>query len=490
MTHIPSTSPIRSGIQRPVSVAVGTGSADRSRHRSRSDLRPADRIDWDPDLPGLGLRIQKGRESWVVQRRKDGKTIRRTLGSPPGMDREAARVAAREHHAVRTSPSLERFDLDLDPDATTFGDFLPVFLTHARNRWKPSTIANAERLGQRLCETFGLRAVASIGRTEVVTWFESLTGSTIWPLCLLSSALDHAEHLGLRASGSNPCRGLRRKKSRFAGRPLSPSDYAALGVALAAAKADHETTGVLAAIRFLALTGARRGEATDLRWDDLHQDRAVLPDSKTGPKTVWLCGPARDMLANLSRQPGATYVFRDADRARFLRKIEATWRELRQVANLGALRLHDLRHGFASVGIQMGMDLPTIGGLLGHADIGTTSGYAHLRSGHLADAVARVSDQIAGPLVPRPMSATRRRLLAEATKRTTRRPGSTFPAWADADVARYFTAIKAADRALSPREFCSEHRLDFDSFKTKLRDFRERRQAHGTHASAAGEVSP
>ncbi|MGE0760065.1 MAG: tyrosine-type recombinase/integrase [Pirellulaceae bacterium] len=249
------------------------------------------------------------------------------------MDRDAALVAAREHPIGSASSSLSRAGLGFDPDGTRFADFLPIFLTHVRNRWKPATVANAVRLGQRLCDYFGSRAVATINRTEVVAWFESLTGSTIWPLSLLSSVMEHAEHLGLRPPGSNPCRGLRRKKSRFSGQPLTPEQYAVLGRALTSPPSESDRARAL--IQFLALTGARRGEATDLRWCDIHEDRAVLPDSKTGPKTVWLCIAVRNLLASVPHQPASPFVFRDDDRERFVRTVNATWQEIRNAADLG-----------------------------------------------------------------------------------------------------------------------------------------------------------
>ena len=115
----------------------------------------------------------------------------------------------------------------------------------------------------------------------------------------MSSLMKHAETLGLRAEDSNPCRGLRRRKTGFEAHYLTDDELAALGRALDDAEAAHSVA--VAALRFLLYTGARKSEALRLRWEDVHGDRAVLPDSKTGPRTIWLASPARAVLATSSR---------------------------------------------------------------------------------------------------------------------------------------------------------------------------------------------
>lgn len=474
-TKIPVTVPIRS-VLRP-----------RSRSRSKSasgsavltDRNPDDGIDWDSDLPGLGLRTRCGRQTWVIQYRKKGRSIRRTLGAPPSMDRDTARIVARDRLALR-SPSAA--DIEPHQDTTTrFEEFLPVFLKHSRSRWKESTHASVTNKARHLLPVFGAKPIAKISRTEVAAWLGGLKGCVIWPLSIMSSVMKHAEDLGVRPSGSNPCAGMRHKKTRFAGRHLGDDDYAALGRALQKHCPMPNPAGAL--LRFVALTGCRRGEAFDLQWDHLHGDRAVLADSKTGPKTIWLGTATRAVLDAMPRTN--CWIFRDERRAKCLVDLSETWHAVRSEAGLDGLRIHDLRHGFASVGISMKMDLPTIAGLLGHADIATTNGYAHLRSGHLSEVVARVAARIAGPLPTCPPEPARRRMPRKKPAIAIRDKPAV-----DAQIVLYLRARGSTHELLSPREFCEAQGLDFDAFKNKLADHRRSRVTDplATSPAAGGAV--
>lgn len=139
-------------IQSASSVTTYPAATGGSKYRTASanhsvdppERRPADGIDWDPNFPGLGLRTRCGRQTWIIQYRKKGCSIRRTIGTSPSMTRDSARVVARERLAPRViaSPASE-FQEDT---ATRFEDFLPIFLKHSRNRWKLRTQAKAENL--------------------------------------------------------------------------------------------------------------------------------------------------------------------------------------------------------------------------------------------------------------------------------------------------------------------------------------------------------
>jgi integrase len=261
------------------------------------------------------------------------------------MDREAARIVARDRLKPRSTPPAQP---EPHHDTTTrFEDFLPVFLKHSRNRWKARTHAKVTTMSRALITVFGAKPIAAIGRTEVASWLGGLKGCNIWPLCIMSSVMKHAEDLGIRPPGSNPCAGMRRKKTRFAGRHLGADDYGALGRALHKHCPMPNPAGAL--LRFVTLTGCRRSEAFDLQWDNLHGDRAVLADSKTGPKTIWLGTAARAVLDAMPRTDGP-WIFRDEHRARRLIELYKAWHAVTAEAGLEGLRVHDLRHGFASVG--------------------------------------------------------------------------------------------------------------------------------------------
>ncbi len=173
-----------------------------------------------------------------------------------------------------------------------------------------------------------------------------------------------------------------------------------LGRALARVQAAHPTA--VAALRFLLYTGARKSEALGLRWAHIHGDRAVLPDSKTGPRTLWLAPPARTVLATLPRRDACPWVFASARGVPV--SLAEVWRKVQAAARLEGMRLHDCRHNFAAVAVGVGEGLRTVSGLLGHADIKTTFGYAHLAEEEVRRAANRVSRILAhaldGPRVP------------------------------------------------------------------------------------------
>ena len=206
--------------------------------------------------------------------------------------------------------------------------------------------------------------------------------------------MKHAETLGLRSEDPNPCRGLRRRKTGFEARYLTDGEFAALGRALDGAEADRPVA--VAALRFLLYTGARKSEAPRLKWEHVHGDRAVLPDGKGGLRTGWLASPARAILAVLSRCNDCPWVFA-SPRSKPV-SLDKAWEASRDSAGLGKLRIRDLRHAHAAVTVNGGEGLRVVAGLLGHADVSTTFGYAHFAEGSVFDAANRASRGLAAML--------------------------------------------------------------------------------------------
>ena len=243
--------------------------------------------------------------------------------------------------------------------------------------------------------TFGDRRVDAVTAKDVRNWFDDLSvaraGTANRALAVLSSMMKHAEALGLRREDSNPCTGLRRRKTGFEARYLTDDEFAALGRALDDAEVDCPVA--VAALRFLLYTGARKSEALRLKWQHVHGDRAVLPDSKTGPRTIWLASPARAVLAARSRRANCPWVF--ASPCGEPATVDREWSAIRAAAGMGTLRIHDLRHSHAAVAVGGGEGLRVVAGLLGHADIKTTFGYAHLAEDSVFDAANRVSRGLA-----------------------------------------------------------------------------------------------
>ena len=341
---------------------------------------------WDSAAPGLGLRARaNGRKTWIVHRRCNGSVVRRTLGALDALTVEDARHAARALIAGTQTSSAPT-------TIPTVRAFAPAFLADCAGRWRPATRKNyADTVRLWILPAFGNRLVDAIGAKDVRNWHDGIAatqpGSAHWALATMSSLMKHAETLGLRRENSNPCRGLRRRKTGFEAHYLTDDEFAALGRSLDGAEADHPVA--VAVVRFLLYTGARKSEALRLKWEHVHGDRAVLPDSKTGPRTIWLASPARAILAGRPRRADCPWVF--ASPCGGPATVDRAWHAIRAAAGLPTLRIHDLRHAHAAVAVNGGEGLRVVAGLLGHADIQTTFGYAHLAEGSVFEAAHRVS---------------------------------------------------------------------------------------------------
>ncbi len=157
------------------------------------------------------------------------------------------------------------------------------------------------------------------------------------------------------------------------------------------------SASAVAAIRLLVLTGCRKSEILTLRWEEVALDEAELrlTDSKTGARVVSLSEPAMKLLAGLPRLPGVPWVIPGRKPGTHLRKLDDAWQAVRERAGLHGVRLHDLRHSFASRALALGEGLSVIGKLLGHARIETTSRYAHLARDSVRESAERVAASIA-----------------------------------------------------------------------------------------------
>ena len=212
-------------------------------------------------------------------------------------------------------------------------------------------------------------------------------------LALLSKFFNWAEKHGLRPDGSNPCRHVEKYRENRRERFLSQAELGRLGDALREAERDKSCSPwVVAAIRLLTFTGARRNEILTLRWHHVSEEHGLLcsPTSKTGRKAVHLNAPALAVLQAIPRLEGNPYVICGERPGRHLVNLEKPWRRIRAAAKLDDVRLHDLRHSFASVAASGGQSLVIIGKMLGHSQPATTARYAHLAD----DPVEAASDAV------------------------------------------------------------------------------------------------
>jgi integrase len=233
-----------------------------------------------------------------------------------------------------------------------------------------------------------------------------------WPyaanraLALLSKMMNLAEKWGVRPDGTNPCRHVERFKEKRRQRFLSSAELVELGKVLVKVERENvEHSSVVPALRLLMLSGARRGEILGLKWEhiDWEHNCLRLPESKTGAKTIHLNPPALEVLEGLRkrRKNDSPWALPGRVKGNPLVGLPHAWQRIRRRAKLGDLRIHDLRHSFASVAAASNMSLPIIGALLGHTQPQTTQRYAHLAADPLREASARIGERISEMMEPK-----------------------------------------------------------------------------------------
>jgi integrase len=372
---------------------------------------------WDSEVRGFGIRHRARDAVYLLKTRIGGRQRILTIGrhgrgawGPESARREAIRLLG----LIRDGrdPATERAQARSAP---TFAGLSARYTAeYSAIHHKPRTRdEDARLLRLHLLPRFGSVRIRDIGKADIARFHSSLRAT---PVCanravaLLSAMFGWAERVGERPDGSNPCRHVTRYPEHKRERLLSPAELASLGEALQ--QAEHgalpprrsvEDPRALSAIRLLLFTGARRSEILTLRWEyiDLEQGIARLPDSKTGAKTLYLPPGALSVLSGLPRLAGNPYVLPgDRAGAHFV-DIAKPWQRIRSAAGLPTLRLHDLRHGFASVAVAGGDSLFIVGKLLGHRQAATTQRYAHLAPDPLRSVANRVGDRIEAMLTPR-----------------------------------------------------------------------------------------
>ena len=291
---------------------------------------------------------------------------------------------------------------------TTVAELAERYLReHAEVRCKPSTVTGYRRtIGRHILPAFGELPISALGREHVADLHYRLRKTPVAAneaVGLLSGMLNRAEAWELVPPGSNPCRFVTRYRTRRPERFLTEGEFRRLGETLDNLEAeDLIPVHVAAAIRLLMLTGCRCGEVLGLRWEDvaLERNEVRLQDSKTGPRVVPLSPAAVRVLEGVPRLSSNPWVIAGRKPGKLLSHIGHYWYGVRERAGLDDVRLHDLRHSFASRALALGEDLTMIGKLLGHKKIQTTARYAHLARDSVKESAALVAASIAADIMP------------------------------------------------------------------------------------------
>jgi len=382
-----------------------------------------DVLHWDEELKGFGVKVTPaGKKIFVLQSRLNGSLKRFTIGAfGAPWSADAARDEAKRllgEIVKGVDPYEEKRSRRNDITIEELGN---IYWEIACAHKKPVTVANEKGLMARhIAPLFGRIKVKDIRRVDIQKFINDVaTGKTAArvktkarglarvtggkgaanrTLGLLSSMLTFAVENGYRAD--NPALGTKQFKLKTHDRYLTPEELDRLGKALDSAEKKGVSIFAVAAIRFLSMTGCRRNEALTLQWSwiDFEHRLAKLPDSKTGQKVVHLGDSALSLIKSLPKVAGSPMVFPSSvggDRPISIQKI---WHDIRSEADLHDLRIHDLRHNFASMAVSSGQSLYLVGKLLGHSQSQTTQRYAHLAPDPIREAADSVSNMISETL--------------------------------------------------------------------------------------------
>ena len=358
---------------------------------------------WDHELSGFGVRVYpSGTKVYLVQTRSGGKSRRVTIGRHGVLTAEQARRKAAQLIA-RIKAGEEPARSQSPPDAgPTIAEVAERYMKeHVAVRCKPSTArACRSTLDRYLLPAFGARPLGTIGREEVAALQYRLHKTPTMAnrvVDLLSRLFNMAEAWGVAPDGGNPCRFVQKYKERSCERFLSEEEFGRLGRVLDELEAEGKVSAnAVAAIRLLMLTGCRRGEIVTLRWEDvdLEAGELRLRDAKTGPRQVALSPAAVRVLSAIRRHADNPWVIAGRKPGSRLSNLNVSWLVVRARAGLEDVRLHDLRHSFASRALALGESLSMIGKLLGHRKVQTTARYAHLAQDSVKVSAARVAESL------------------------------------------------------------------------------------------------
>jgi integrase len=395
---------------------------------------------WDADLKGFGLRVEpSGVKTFIVRYRPGGGRMApkrfMSIGRLGTVTPDQARQNAKKLLGAAASGKDPAADKKRQRGVLTVGVLAERFLAeHVEPKRKPSTAAlYRHALRGYLVPVLGRRGANDVARADVARLHHKLRGKPFLAnrvLAVAGSMFSWAAEHGLCAEGHNPTTRVERYPEDRRERFLSSDELERLGRALREA----ETTGLpwgpdssnpkakhapkeknrrvvigreaTAAIRLLLFTGGRLREILHLRWEHYDAERGLLllPDSKTGRKTIILNAPAVSVLAGLPRKspfviPGEP---RDGEGKSAGPKpradLKRPWAAIAKRAKLDGVRLHDLRHTHASFGAGAGLGLPILGKLLGHTQASTTQRYSHLADDPLRRASERIGGTIAAAL--------------------------------------------------------------------------------------------
>jgi integrase len=359
------------------------------------------RIYYDEQVGGFGVRVTAGGAiSFILTYWTRGRQRRHTIGRHPEMNATAAREEAiRLRDEIRRGGDPLR-DKELRREAPTIADLYNDYIErHAKIHLRPNTIRSAEGMATKhILPKIGHIKVADLTRRDVEELHNSVKDAPYQAnrvRALLSKMMNLAKAWEWR--DDNPCEGVPKFREEKRERWLSTQEIERLCDALD----KYSNESVANAIRLMLLTGARKSEALTARWEDFNLELGVWtkPSHHTKQKRtehVPLSAPAVQLLASMKEKAdGNPHLFPGDVAEQPLNEIKWAWAKLCKQAKIENVRIHDLRHTYASHLVSSGMSLPIVGRLLGHTQPQTTARYAHLADDPLRQATNRFASIVA-----------------------------------------------------------------------------------------------
>ena len=395
-------------------------------------IKPSEYAVWDVKMPGFGVRVRPtGAISYVVVYRAGsgrGAPYRRyTIGAIGKVTPEKARLRAKGILGAVAHGKDPAGDKTTERSTPSVAELADRFMAeHIEPKRKPGTTTFYRDILNRIVKPeLGTAKADKVTRAAIAKVHGKLRPTPFQAnrmLAVVGSMYAFAARIGAVPEGTNPARKIDKFAEHRRERFLTGAELERLGAAIRQA----ETKGIpwqvdeakpkakhlpktknrftridpfaAAAIRLLLFTGCRLREILHLRWENVDIERGLLflPDSKSGRKTVILNAPAMAVLSSLGRV--GSYVVPGDDPEKPRADLKRPWQAVAGHAGLNGVRLHDLRHTYASFGAGGGLGLPIIGKLLGHTQASTTQRYAHLDNDPLRRASENIGGRIAAAL--------------------------------------------------------------------------------------------
>ncbi|MEM7171260.1 MAG: tyrosine-type recombinase/integrase [Pseudomonadota bacterium] len=370
--------------------------------RSLESPEKGNRITYDSEVRGFGLRVTaSGAKAFVVNYRVGGRERRYTIGGYPDWSVVAAREEVKRlkrQVSMGFDPMGQRHE---DRAAPTMADLCRRYLEdYAPRKAKRSQADEKSMLDKLVLPTLGRIKVPEVTPEDIDQLHREISKKTPIRANRVAQLLSRIFTLAIRweLRSDNPVKGLEKNPETRRTRYLSPEELGRLMTMLR----EHPNRRSANAVQLLVLTGARRGEVLNATWDqfDLEEGLWIKPSSHTKQKKehrVPLSSQAIELLLSIKAEaPPSPFVFPGKSNDQPLTDLKNFWRGVCKKAELQGIRIHDLRHAYASLLVSSGLSLPVIGALLGHTQPQTTARYSHLFDEPLREATEIVGKAISG----------------------------------------------------------------------------------------------